>query len=156
MDIVVGYLLFEDGSYWFRRLIWQYGSATVSQNPVFGIGLNEWQRPAWMGNSIDNFWLFLAVRHGLPGVGLIVLAFLSIFLAVAFKRGLDERARSYRTGLLISLTGFFVVAWTVALWSAVYVLFLFLLGCGSWFLDVRQTEKTRVPRAFGPAGRTLR
>jgi hypothetical protein len=150
-SIVIGYLLFDDGSYWFRLMIWEYGWATVLQNPLLGIGLNEWERPIWMGNSIDNFWLFLAVRHGLPGVGLVFLAFFWIFLAVAFKRGLDQRSSNYRAGFLISMAGFFVVAWTVALWNAAYVLFPFLMGCGSWFL-----EKARVPRASGPAGRALR
>ena len=46
--IVSGYLAFDDQSYWFRMLIWHYGSASVLNHPLFGVGLNEWERPEWM------------------------------------------------------------------------------------------------------------
>ena len=60
-----------------------------------------------MPASIDNFWLFLAVRYGLPAPFLLLLAFLSIFLAVGFKKGLDDRLIEYRTGFLITHDGVF-------------------------------------------------
>jgi O-antigen ligase len=56
--IVSSYLAFDDQSYWFRMLIWHYGSASALNHPLFGVGLNEWERPDWMPPSIDNLWLF--------------------------------------------------------------------------------------------------
>jgi hypothetical protein len=142
LDIVVSYFLFDPGSYWFRKIIWMYGTASVSNHPLFGTGLNEWERPEWMASSIDNFWLFHAVRYGLPAAFLMLLAFFSVFLAVSFKKGLDAKLSEYRTAFLITMTGFFVVAWTVHFWDAAYVIFLFLLGSGVWMLDVKPEQRS--------------
>src|SRR6267142_1583810 len=101
LDIVVTYFLFDPGSYWFRKIIWLYGSASALNHPLFGTGLGEWERPEWMASSIDNFWLFHAVRYGLPAAFLMLLAFFSNFLAVSFKKGLDGKLDEYRTGFLI-------------------------------------------------------
>ena len=141
LDIVVTYFLFDPGSYWFRKIIWMYGSASALNHPFFGTGLGEWERPEWMASSIDNFWLFHAVRYGLPAAFLMLLAFFSNFLAVSFKKGLDGKLGEYRTGFLITMTAFFVVAWTVHFWDATYVLFMFLMGSGVWMLDVKPKER---------------
>jgi hypothetical protein len=140
LEIVVSYFLFDPVSYWFRRMIWDLGSASVLAHPVFGVGMNEWQRPEGMPPSIDNFWLSIAVHQGLPAAFLILLTLLSIFLAVGFKKGLDDKLIECRTGFLITLSGFFLVGWTVTFWDAAYVLLLFLMGSGVWMLDV-ETKK---------------
>jgi O-antigen ligase len=138
--IISSYLTFDDQSYWFRRLIWEYGSAVALNHPLFGIGLSDWERPNWMGPSIDNFWLVLAMRSGLPAPVLLQLAILSIFLALGFKKGLDEKMTTYRTAYLIAMTGLFVVSWTVHFWDTAYVVFLFLMGSGAWILDIETKE----------------
>jgi hypothetical protein len=140
-DIIVSYFAFDSGSYWFRTLIWHYGTEAVLNHPLFGTGLGEWERPPWMPPSIDNFWLLQALKNGLPAIFLLLLAFWSIFLAVSFKKGLDDKLIDYRTGFLITLTGFFVVGCTVAFWDAAYVLLLFLMGSGIWMLDVKTKAK---------------
>ena len=89
--IISNYLALDEQTYWFRTMIWTYGSASALNHPLFGVGMDDWARPAWMGPSIDNFWLFLPVHYGLPAVCLLLLAFFSIFLAVGFKKGLDHR-----------------------------------------------------------------
>jgi len=141
LDIVVTHFLFDPGSYWFRKVIWTYGTASALNHPLFGTGLGDWERPPWMSPSIDNFWLLQAVHNGLPAAFLILLAFGSIFLAVGLKKGLDDKLDNYRTGFLIAMTGFFQVGWTVAFWDAAYVLFVFLMGSGVWILDV-ETKKS--------------
>jgi len=141
LEIVVNYFLFEPGSYYYRLLIWKYGSASVLNHPLFGIGLNEWERGESMSSSIDNFWLFYAVSYGLPAIFLMLMAFFSIFLAVGFRKGLDAKLIEYRAAFLITMTAFFLVGWTVLFWDAAYVLFLFLMGSGVWMLDVRPKER---------------
>jgi O-antigen ligase len=143
LTIISGYLTFEDQSYWFRLLIWDYGSASALKHPIFGLGLDSinWERPNWMGPSIDNFWLYLAIRSGLPAPVLLQLALLSIFLALGFKKGLDEKIGAYRTALLIAMAGLFLVSWTVHFWDTAYVVFLFLMGSGAWILDIETKEK---------------
>jgi O-antigen ligase len=143
LDIVVSYFLFDPISYWGRQMIWDYATASALNHPFFGVGLNEWERPTWLGSgsSIDNFWLLLAVKYGLPAAFLMPLAFFSIFLALASKKGLDARLAAYRTGFLITMTAFFTVAWTVHFWDAAYVVFLFLMGSGVWMLDVKPRSR---------------
>lgn len=143
--IVAGYLAFDQQSYWFRTVIWQYGSAAALDHPLFGFGLSSWERPAWMPSSIDNLWLFLAVKHGLAAPVLLLGALLAIFLTVGYKKGLDDKMTAYRTAYLITLAAFFLVAWTVTFWDAAYVLFMFLMGCGAWILELG-TSKTPASR----------
>jgi hypothetical protein len=136
VNIFVSFFVFESGSYWYRTFIWHYGSASVLEHPFFGIGLNDWERPAWMvAESMDNFWLFLAVRHGLPASCLLLLALLSIVLGLAFKKDLDVRTTAYRTAFLISIVGFALVGWTVHYWDAALVFLFFLVGSGVWMLE---------------------
>lgn len=141
MDIFVSFFLFDSSSYWFRKLIWMYGVESVQNHPLFGTGMSEWDRPTWMASSIDNFWLFHAVRYGLPAAFLMQLAFFSVFLPVSFRKGLNPIQAEYRTGFLITMTAFFLVAWTVHFWGAAYVLFMFLMGSGVWLLDVQSNKR---------------
>lgn len=143
LNIIISYFLFDPISYWGRQMIWDYGTASVLNYPFFGTGLNDWQRPPWLGSgsSIDNFWLFVAVMFGLPAVCLMSLTFFSIFLAVSFKKGLDNRVAVYRTAFLITMAAFFLVAWTVHFWDTAYAMFLFLMGSGVWMLDVKAESR---------------
>jgi hypothetical protein len=162
LTILVSFIVLDPASYWYRTLIWTYGTETVLNHPLFGVGMNDWERPSWMPTtSIDTFWLLLAVRGGLPAAFLMMLAFLWIYLAVSLKKGLEGKLAEYRTGFLISITGLFLIAWTVALWDNAYVLFLFMLGSGVWMLDV-ESEETATSRAksvraarFEPSTRSI-
>jgi O-antigen ligase len=139
--IVSSYFAFDVQSYWYRMLIWSYGSAAALNHPLFGVGLYDWDRPEWMPPSIDNVWLFFAIRYGLPGAALMLLFLVAVVLPISAKKGLNERQLEYRTGFLIMIAAFFLVGWTVHFWDAAYVLFLFLVGSGVWMLDVRTTSK---------------
>ena len=133
--VFMSYFSFDESSAWVRVEIWRYGTASIMNHPLFGVGFNEWDRAPWMSTSIDMFWIIDGIRHGLPAEAMMLLAFGSMYLAVAFKSGLDDRAVLYRTAYLIAMTGFFLVGWTVYFWNATYVVFLFLLGSGAWILD---------------------
>jgi hypothetical protein len=145
LNILVSLFVFEPGSYWFRKLIWEYGTAAALNHPLFGVGLDEWPRPAWMPPSIDNFWLIHAVLHGLPAAALMPLSFVSIVIPLAFRRGFDGKLREYRTGFLITMTALALVGWTVHFWNTTYVLVLFLLGSGVWMLDMRDAATGSPP-----------
>jgi hypothetical protein len=142
LDIAAGFFVFEPGSYWYRRMIWDYGVASVLKHPLYGIGFNTWERGSDMSSSVDNFWLMLAMRNGLPACLLLLLTLLSIFLPLGFKKGLDDKITAYRTAFLISMIAFFLVGWTVSFWDAAYVLFTFAMGSGIWMLDVRPEKRT--------------
>ncbi|UQR61041.1 O-antigen ligase family protein [Bradyrhizobium sp. C-145] len=127
---------FEPATGWHRLLIWEYGSASVLNQPLFGIGFEDWARSSWMPPSVDMFWLLTTMRFGIPGGLLMVLSFFAVFLGVSFRKGLDERLVAYRTAYLIMMIAFFLVGWTVHYYGTAYLWFIFLLGSGVWLLDV--------------------
>lgn len=144
-QILIAFVAFNPSTAYNRLRIWQFGSASVWDHPWLGVGLNDWERPTWMLPSIDMFWLVPAVRNGLP-VGLFLqLAFFSALVPIIFKKGLDDRSSSYRTGYIVSMLGLYLSGWTVHYWNSVYILLMFLLGAGSWLLDF----KPEIPRLAG-------
>lgn len=136
-NIFLSYFSFDAQSAYFRILIWTFGTQSALNHPFFGVGLNRWDRPSWMPNSIDMFWLIHAVQYGIPAAILMFLTFLLPLLSIGLLNGLSDRLEQYRTGYMIAMFGFFLAGWTVHFWNATYVLFLFLLGSGIWMLDVR-------------------
>jgi hypothetical protein len=142
-EIFIGYFSFDTESAWYRIVIWRYGTASIMRHPFFGTGMNEWEHPAFVSfSSIDMFWLIHGIQHGLPAALLMLMAFFSICLGVSFRKGLDDKLIQYRTGFLISMTGLFLVGWTVDFWTSAYAFVLFLMGSGVWMLDREPKEKT--------------
>jgi len=142
-EIFIAYFAFSPWTAYNRLRIWEFGSASVLNNPVFGIGFNDWARPYWMSSSIDMFWLLPAVRHGLAAGLLLQATVVLIFIGLAFTPMRDLRLKSYRLGFQICLVGFYVAGWTVHYWNAIYVLFIFFLGSGVWMLDARSRGESR-------------
>lgn len=56
-----------------RYLQWLYAWDDVMANKLFGIGFKQWSRPWWMPESVDSYWLAMAITHGL--VGMLIVAF---------------------------------------------------------------------------------
>jgi hypothetical protein len=133
--VFVEYLTFSKESAYNRILIFEYGTAEVARNPLFGIGLGDWIRPVWMSDSMDNFWLVTAVRYGLPAFFLQVGLLLGIVWAVGTMPNFPPAWRRARHAWAFTLFGISVAAATVHLWNALFVLFFFLIGSGAWMLD---------------------
>lgn len=136
LDVTIGRLTFDPLSYWFRNLIWQYGWSSVFNHVWLGSGMREWDRPSWMPGSIDNVWLYFAVKHGLPASILLGLSVGICLMVVGFKRGLDARQRDYRCAYLVTVISCALVGLTVHFWDGAYVLIFCLLGSGLWIVDV--------------------
>lgn len=135
-EVFITYLTFNTGNSYNRVLIWHYGTLQVLTTPLFGIGLSDnWARPDWMYASIDNFWLLIAVRHGIPAILFFLLAYGSVLRQLGKLKLVDEAALNARKGLLISIIGISISMCTVHLWNATYCLLIFLLGSGTWLLQ---------------------
>jgi O-antigen ligase len=145
MQFYISRFTFDQQTGWVRIAIWDHGSASVMNHPLFGVGFGEWDRPRWMTSSIDMFWLLNGVRYGLPGAISIQLAFFAAVFAVGARRQTEGMLADYRTAYLITMAAFYIVGWTVHFWGSPYVLFLFLLGSGLWLLEApaEQQAKTR-------------
>ncbi len=138
-DVFISYLTFNADTSYMRVHIWNYGTQSVMQHPILGIGLNDWERPEWLGGSIDNFWLVNAVRYGIPGFVLIAASFLSVCFGLGRLKSLPFQVAQCRKALIITLCGLGFSSCTVHLWNAPYVLFIFLLGSGMWMFDHRNS-----------------
>ena len=101
-----------------RIAIWQYGSAEVLRHPLFGIGLGDWRRPFWQNATVDNFWLLIAMRHGLPAFVFLALAIAVSSARIMRQPGLDPEETRCRTGYLVALTGLVISLATVHVWQA--------------------------------------
>ena len=126
----------------------------ILRDPLLGIGFKPWTRPHWMIPSIDNFWLVITVRHGIP----FFLAFLGGILLTMYRLGklrfVDPMVGEMRSGYSISLGGFLLAIITVHVWSNINVWFMFFLGAGMWMFDAKQADAVEAPsnaRARTPA-----
>jgi len=135
--VFVQHLTFSAHSAYNRILIFEFGTAEVARHPVFGIGLGDWERPAWMSDSMDNFWLLVAVRYGLPALFFLVALMLGLIWMIGQRRNLPDHWKRARHAWAFTLFGITVAAGTVHLWNALFVLFVFLIGSGVWMLDGR-------------------
>ena len=73
----MSYATFSAHTAYWRSIIFDWGMVNVWANPIFGLGLNDWVRPRYMvSGSMDNFWLVVAVRYGIPGFALLAAGYL--------------------------------------------------------------------------------
>jgi len=116
---------------YYRLIIWEYGLASIQENPLLGIGYLGYERPLWLNSSIDAHWLLLGVRHGIvPVITLFGVALYSVgALALASTR-VRETDRRTLAGLAMSLTIMIVLGFTVSFFGGVLIWFFALLGAG--------------------------
>ena len=149
ITILISYT-FNPVSGWMRIHIWNFGSAEVWRNPVFGIGLKDWIRPAWLYSaSVDNFWLVVAMRYGIPGFLLLVLGIASNLFGI-MRQDLPAHLLNYRLAYVIAAAGLFMTLATVHVWGANAVLMMFYIGAGVWMFNGTAEAREGTPDA-GPA-----
>ena len=143
MKVFISYLTFSPQSAYNRILIWDYGTAEVARNPLFGIGFGDWARPVWMSDSMDNFWLVTAVRYGLPALIFLASAIVLLALRQARANTNDVTVNRHRMAWLAIIIGMAVSGITVHLWNAVFAYFFFLIGTGAWMAYPQKRTSTR-------------
>ena len=155
-QIIATELTFSPGTAWNRIHIFNNAIDDVFASPFFGIGLGEWTRPSWLRASVDNFWLLVALRYGIPALFMFALALIMICWQAGRKPLSGKYARA-RTGYLIAFISLAISAFTVHMWEATYCLFMFLMGCGVWFIDTDGTDgDEQASNADAPRDRTMR
>ncbi|MFK7941956.1 MAG: O-antigen ligase family protein [Paracoccaceae bacterium] len=131
--LLIETLTFNSGTGWTRIHIWRHGIDDVMRSPVFGIGLNDWTRPFWLADSVDNFWLLTAMRYGVVGWSFLAGAFIMQGYKVVSAKNLTDYEKQLRIGYMIGLISLSMSLATVHIWGPTYVLLLAYLGAGSWF-----------------------
>jgi O-antigen ligase len=133
----------------YRISIWDHGSVSVAKYPWFGIGYRQWERPAWMGESVDAHFLLLAMRHGLvvPIIMLAGVIFSLVRLGMIIPY-LSPRDRTFCIGINICVVIFVLVGQTVNYFGSSNLLlmavFAFLASSISWGEVQMQAGKRRM------------
>jgi hypothetical protein len=153
MGLLIEEVAFNSISGQGRLEILEYAGAEALRNPLFGIGFNEWVRPFWRGSaSIDNFYLVLAVRYGIPTLVFFTAAVLVHMALIARSSYRTEADGDYRLGYLIALAALLTMLGAVHVWGVMDVFVLTLIGAGQWFYAARAPSHRFAHRHPGPAG----
>jgi hypothetical protein len=143
IKVFISYASFSAQSSYNRILIWDYGTAESARHPWLGIGLGEWIRAPWMSSSMDNFWLVVAVRYGIPALILLAFAIFTIIFRSAGQRNMSVAWTNCRLAWISTIVATSVAACTVHLWNNTFCFFLFMIGCGTWLIERPRTVRVQ-------------
>lgn len=144
---IVNNLSFSSGSAYNRIRIFEWGMVNIRENPIFGLGLGDWKREAFMSNSADNFWILMTMRHGIPMFILLSTAMIMIIRGIGLAPLQGKQANALRAGYLISMGGLLIGGTTVHYWNVLFVYLMFLVGTGVWMTEV--TADSQQPEDLG-------
>lgn len=126
--VLIRYTLDPTTGY-YRILIWRFGTRSVADHPWIGIGLTPFDRLPWMKESIDTYWLAMAVRHGLPmPLSMLLATLIALFALGRISHHYGADGRRLVVALAISLGVVGLLGFTVSFFSAFLTWFMVLLG----------------------------
>lgn len=144
-ELLVPFISLNPWTAWSRISVNEAAMDVVFANPLIGIGLQQWDPPWWVPTaSIDNFWIVVGLRHGLVGLGLLLLAIAVICYKVGTARQGDIAMARCRIAFVITIAALCASIYTVHIWNSVYCFFFFLLGAGFWLCDDPEKKLTKV------------
>ncbi len=147
--VILRYLTFSRQTGYHRLRIWEFGSQSVVAHPWWGIGFEEWERPAWLvSGSVDAHWLYLAMVHGLPAAASLGLGTIAAIWGLGHKSGKVAPAgsRGIRIALSVSLATLSVAMFTVTLFGSSPAWFALLLGAAAGIARGRLRRPANVAR----------
>ena len=141
--VFLSYMTFSEETAYWRTIIFEWGIANIFGSEAkgvashfwFGLGLNDWARPAYMySGSMDNFWLLMAVSYGVPGFLFLAIGYLSILVRIIRLKIEDVRLALCRRAWVFTFMGITFTLSTVHIWGSLYSFFAFMFGAGVWML----------------------
>jgi O-Antigen ligase len=142
MRVFMSYATFSAHNAYWRSIILEWGLMNVWDNPIFGIGLNDWVRPWFMhSGSMDNFWLVMAVRFGIPGFLLLAAGFvLPIYYIMRRDFASDRILTQFRRAWIFTFLGLSFTLSTVHVWTNIYSFIFMMFGAGMWLILAQPTD----------------
>lgn len=134
IKVFMSYATFSAWNAYWRSIIFDWGMFNVRNNPIFGLGLRNWIRPSYMASgSMDNFWLVMAVRYGIPGFVLIALGYIDAIQRI-MRRNFEGDATmiQFRRAWVFTFLGLSFTLCTVHIWTSIYSFVFMMLGAGMW------------------------
>ncbi len=128
--VFMSYATFSAHNAFWRGLIFEWGMVNVWNNPIFGIGFNDWERPSFMvSGSVDNYWLATAMKYGLPTLLLLVAG---VWIACRRAMFMDATPSPLRLAWMLTMVSIILALCTVHVWTAIHAYLFFLLGAGQF------------------------
>lgn len=163
IEAIVTRVTLDPWTAYYRIQIWTAGLENLTDEPWLGLGLSDWERPAWMASaSVDAFWLLVPMRAGLPAL-LLLLGAITVLVAAVHRRGVKTRGREVQDaaiGWTIAILALGLTGLTVHYWNSIHAYGFFLLGLGGFLADpIRgaalglasaRVGGRRLPLGYGP------
>ena len=146
-EVLISYGTFNQSTAYNRIHIWNYGILNIQSSPIFGIGLSDWVRPAWISPSFDNFWLLQAMRYGIPALLLLVLGLVFNLRSIFANADLGPADRQCRTGHVTGLVALFFTLATVHVWGPASTVVMCYFGAGVWLAGTGAASEAAEPGA---------
>ncbi|MFZ1727097.1 MAG: O-antigen ligase family protein [Albidovulum sp.] len=133
--VLMSYATFSAHTAYYRSIIFEWGMINVWNNPLLGLGFRNWIRPSFMhSGTVDNFWLVMAMRYGIPGFLLIAAGYADAIWRVGRQKMTPGTTLSdMRLAWMFTFLGLSFTLVTVHIWTSAYSFVFFLLGSGLWF-----------------------
>jgi len=124
LNFLLSHFTLNPQTAYFRKIIYEFAYNNVIDNPIFGLGFNDWVRPYWLPYSVDSFWMVEALKYGFPVLfSLIYISYIVLFKTYKYDGCI------YSKGIVYTFTAIVFAGITVHFWGSVYVLFFFIVGC---------------------------
>jgi hypothetical protein len=159
LQVFMSYATFSSHTAYWRGIIFDWGLANVLGStekglvgsPWVGIGLHDWVRPWFMySSSVDNFWLLMAMRYGIPGFLLLAWGYAwVIFLIMRRDFSDDPVLAQIQQTWVFTFLGLTFTLCTVHVWASVYSFVFFMFGGGVWLIAA-QPAATPDPGSADP------
>lgn len=135
--VFMSYATFSPQTAFMRSLIFEWGMVNVWANPIFGIGLDDWVRLDWMhSSSIDNYWLVVAMRYGIPGFLLLAIGYLIILIRIMrLDLEASPQLNLIRRAWVFTFLGLTFTLMTVHIWNNIHSFVFFMFGSGLWLIS---------------------
>ena len=151
VGIIATSLALNPQSAYYRILIWEYTIDDVYRHPIIGFLPEQWTRPWWMSDSLDNHWLAQALRGGIPCVVLILVAYYLIWRALYKTKDVPAEYGRARFGWSIVALALVLGGATVAFFGKMQPFNFMLLGYGAALSQTLFSETISVPgKSAGP------
>ena len=151
--VFMSYATFSPWNAYWRALIFEFGMNNVWANPWLGIGITaDWVRPNWMHtSSVDNYWLVMALRYGIPGFLFVAIGFLQPLWPIGRRSfDSDQLLWQQRRAWMFLFIGLTMGLATVHVWSTLFSFIFFMFGAGMFFLtiepNIREMGDTSIGR----------
>jgi hypothetical protein len=155
IDVFMSYATFSAHSAYWRSIIFEWGMKTVWNYPIFGIGQNDWVRPWFMRSpSVDNYWLLMAMRFGIPGFLLVLCGYvLGLYHIIRRDFTHDPVLSKIRLTWVFTFLGLSFTLCTVHVWTYIYSFVFFMYGAGMFLITIEGQGSEGAPQdADVPAG----